>query len=136
MFGWLFYALLTLVLWGLWGVFSKIASSHLPGVIVYLVEVAVYLAVGGLIWLQMRPPFDWNYAGLIAAAAAGLSGGFALFFFFKALSLGPAAVIVPMTSLYPVITVILGIVFLQESLTARQLAGIMLAVAAFWLLSK
>jgi hypothetical protein len=41
MFGWLFYALLTLILWGVWGVFSKVASSHLPVSVVYLVEVAV-----------------------------------------------------------------------------------------------
>jgi bacterial/archaeal transporter family protein len=136
MFGWLFYALITLALWGLWGVFSKIASNHLPGYAIYLVEVSVYLAVGGLIWLQMRIPFDWNYPGLTAAVAAGLSGGFALFFFLKALSLGPAAVIVPLTSLYPVITVLLGITFLHESLTLRHLAGIILAVAAVCLLSK
>jgi bacterial/archaeal transporter family protein len=136
MFGWLFYALLTLVLWGLWGVFSKIASSHLPVCVIYLVEVSVYLLVGGLIWVQMRVPFDWNYPGLTAAVAAGLSGGFALFFFLKALSFGPATVIVPLTSLYPVITVLLGITFLHEGLTLRHLAGIILAVAAVWLLSK
>ena len=136
MFGWLFYALLTLVLWGLWGVFSKIASSHLPVCVIYLVEVSVYLLVGGLIWVQMRVPFDWNYPGLTAAVAAGLSGGFALFFLLKALSFGPATVIVPLTSLYPVITVLLGITFLHEGLTLRQLVGIILAVAAVWLLSK
>ncbi len=136
MIGWLFYALLTLVLWGLWGVFSKIASNHLPGYVIYLVEVSVYLVVGGLIWVQMHVPFAWNYPGLAAAVAAGLSGGFALFFFLKALSFGPAAVIVPLTSLYPVITVLLGITFLQESLTLRHLMGIILAVAAVWLLSK
>ena len=136
MFGWLFYALSTLILWGLWGVFSKVASSHLPVSVVYLVEVAVYLVVGGLIWAQGRIPFEWNYVGLTAAAAAGLSGGMALFFFLKALSSGPAAVIVPLTSLYPVITVILGVTFLQESLTLRHLVGIILAVAAVWLLAK
>jgi transporter family protein len=136
MAGWLFYALLALVLWGLWGVFSKVAATHLPSWAIFLVEILVYLLVGGFIWGLLRTPVAWTFPGLAAAVAAGLCGGWALFFFLKALASGPAAVVVPLTSLYPVITVALGVTFLQESLTVRHLAGIILAAAAVWLLSK
>jgi transporter family protein len=136
MAGWLFYALLALVLWGLWGVFSKIASTHLPSWVIFLVELLVYLLVGGFVWGLMRTPVTWTLPGTAAAVAAGLCGGFALFFFLKALASGPAAVVVPLTSLYPVITVVLGVTFLHESLTLRHLAGIILATAAVWLLSQ
>jgi transporter family protein len=135
MAGWLIYALLALVLWGLWGAFSKIASTLLPSWAIFLVELLVYLVVGGFIWGLQRTPVIWTLSGLAAAVAAGLCGGVALFFFLKALSSGPAVVVVPLTSLYPVITVALGVTFLQESLTVRHLAGIILAVAAVWLLS-
>jgi bacterial/archaeal transporter family protein len=135
MAGWLFYSLLALVLWGLWGVFSKVASTHLPSWVIFLVELGVYLVVGGFVWGLLRTPVTWTFPGAIAAVAAGLSGGFALFFFLRALSSGPAAVVVPLTSLYPVITVALGVTFLHESLSLRHLAGIILAAAAVWLLS-
>lgn len=134
--GWLFYALLALVLWGLWGIFSKVATTYLPSWVIFLIELLVYLVVGGFVWGLMRSPVTWTLPGLAAAVAAGLTGGFALFFFLKALASGPAAVVVPLTSLYPVITVALGVTFLQESLTLRQLAGIILAAGAVWLLSK
>jgi len=136
MAGWLFYSLLALVLWGLWGVFSKIAATHLPSWAIFLVEICVYLLVGGFIWGLLRTPVTWTFPGAAAAVAAGLSGGFALFFFLKALSTGPAAVVVPLTSLYPVITVLLGITFLQENLSLRHLLGILMASAAVWLLSQ
>jgi transporter family protein len=136
MTGWLWYSLLALVLWGLWGVFSKIASNHLPNWAIFLLELSGYLVVGGIIWGLLRTPVTWNFPGMAAALAAGLCGGWAFFCFLKALSSGPAAVVVPLTSLYPVITVALGIVFLQESLSVRQLAGIILAAGAIWLLSN
>jgi bacterial/archaeal transporter family protein len=135
MAGWLIYALLALLLWGLWGAFSKIASTLLPSWAIFLVQLLVYLVVGGFIWGLQRTPVIWTLSGLAAAVAAGLCGGVALFFFLKALSSGPAVVVVPLTSLYPLITVALGVTFLQESLTVRHLAGIILAAAAVWLLS-
>ena len=99
-------------------------------------EIGVYLVVGGLIWGLLRTPVTWTVTGAAAAVAAGLAGGFALFFFLKALSTGPAAVVVPLTSLYPVITVLLGITFLQEDISLRHLLGILMAAAAVWLLSQ
>jgi transporter family protein len=134
--GWLLFSLLALILWGLWGVFSKIAATHLPSWAIFLVEIWVYLVVGGFIWGLLRTPVTWTVPGATAAVAAGLAGGFALFFFLKALASGPAAVVVPLTSLYPVISVLLGLTFLHESLSLRHLTGIILAAAAVWLLAQ
>ncbi len=136
MTGWLVYSFLALLLWGLWGIFNKIATAHLPSWAIFLVELLVYLVVGGFVWGLLRSPVSWNVPGVLAAVAAGLAGGLALFFFLNALATGPASVVVPLTSLYPVITVILGVTLLHESLTMRHLAGIILAFGAVWLLSK
>ena len=109
---------------------------HLPSWAICVVDLGPYLVVGGILFAFFRTPITWNFPGVLAAAAAGLAGGFALFFFFKALATGPASMIVPFTSLYPVLTVILSVFFLHESLTARHLAGIILATLAVWLLSN
>ena len=71
MAGWLFYSLLALILWGLWGVFSKIAATHLPSWAIFLVEICVYLLVGGFIWALLRTPVTWTFPGAAAAVAAG-----------------------------------------------------------------
>jgi bacterial/archaeal transporter family protein len=134
--GWLLYSLLALVLWGLWGLFSKIAAINIPSWAIFFVEIWVYLGMGGLIWWILRTPVTWTATGAAAAVASGLTGGFALFFFLKALASGPATVVVPLTSLYPVITVLLSIIFLHEGLSLRHLTGIILATAAVWLLAQ
>ena len=59
-----------------------------------------------------------------------------LLFFFEALARGSATVVVPLTALYPAVAVVLSRIFLQEALTLRHLAGLALAMAAVWLLSK
>lgn len=59
-----------------------------------------------------------------------------LLLFFEALARGPAMVVVPLTALYPAVAVVLSRIFLQEALTLRHLAGLALALAAVWLLSK
>ena len=65
---------------------------------------------------------------------AGLAMAVGLLFFFEALGRGSAAVVVPLTALYPAITVLLSRIFLQEALTLRHLVGLALALAAAWLL--
>lgn len=136
MAAWMVYSLLALLLWGVWGILNKVATSRLPSWMVFSVELLPYLMVGGIVWGLSRGPVVWNGPGLAAAMAAGLSGGVALFFFLKALASGPASVVVPLTSLYPVITVLLGVTLLGETLTGRHVAGILLAMGAVWLLSK
>ncbi len=58
-----------------------------------------------------------------------------LLLFLEALSKGPATVVVPLTALYPAVTVVLSRLFLKEALTWRHLVGLALALAAAWLLS-
>jgi transporter family protein len=61
---------------------------------------------------------------------------FGLLCFLNALTVGAATVVVPLTALYPLVTVILSWALLRENLTPRHLAGIALALLAGWLLSK
>jgi transporter family protein len=48
---------------------------------------------------------------------------------------GKASVVVPATSLSPVITVLMGFFILKEKLTASQKIGLVLAIIAIYLLS-
>ncbi len=44
--------------------------------------------------------------------------------------------VVPLTSLYPLVTVVVGVTFLAESMTLRHLVGIILAAVAVLLLAE
>jgi len=112
---WLGFSLLALGLWGVWGFLGKLAAQHLPAQQVYLLAVSGHLAVGGLPPDggaggglpgnpgESAPP--WGPAWPWPWAFSGSS---------EALGRGPATVVVPLTALYPAITVLLSRVFLQS----------------------
>jgi len=133
---WLALALVSLGLWGIWGVFCKVATQHLGPQVAYLIGIFGYVPVLGILLYETGGKAPWHPWGWAAALAAGMSTGFGLFFFFRALHTGTASVVVPLTSLYPVVTVLLSWLFLGENLSPRQLTGLILAMAAVWLLSE
>jgi transporter family protein len=55
--------------------------------------------------------------------------------YYRALSLGPVSVVSPIFGMFLVLSSIIGITFLNESLTARKAAGILLGVVAVYLVS-
>ena len=55
--------------------------------------------------------------------------------YYRALSLGPVSVVSPIFGMFLVLSSVIGIAFLNESLTARKVAGIGLAIVAIYLVS-
>ena len=68
--------------------------------------------------------------GILLAVAAGLAGGFAVTAFQKALSCGPLSTSISLTSLYPLIPVLYGVLLLGEKITVAKGTGMGLAVTA------
>jgi transporter family protein len=132
---WLAFSLLAVVLWGGWGFLSKVAARELPSQAVYLLAGCGHGAVIGYLWLSGGLAVSGNSWGLAAGLAAGLCLACGLLFFLKGLAVGTATVVVPLTALYPLVTVILSWALLRENLTPRHLAGIVLALTAGWLLA-
>ena len=133
---WQFYASLALVVWGLWGYLPKralvtldprsvLVLEGLGGVVVAL---ALLLASGGRVSVDR--------AGLLAAVATGVCGLGGAYFFLLALQRGKASVIVPFTSLYPLVTLALSVLLLRERPSPANLLGIAFAIAAVILLSR
>lgn len=133
---WLGFSLLALGLWGVWGFLGKVAAQNLPAPAVYLLTISGHLVVVAFILVEGLGPVSWQPWGVGAALGSGIAMAVALLFFLKALARGPALVVVPLTALYPAVTVMLSWIFLREALTLRHLIGLALALAAVWLLSK
>jgi bacterial/archaeal transporter family protein len=135
---WFFYSLLTILAWGAWAVVSKIASG---GVDAYTNQ--FYFSIG---LLPLVVLVGWrsgqgkrcrgNGKGVAWAFLTGILGGAGNIAFFHALIIGgKASIVVPTTALFPFVTVILAVALLHERINIRQKVGLVLALAAIYLLS-
>lgn len=67
--------------------------------------------------------------------AAGIALTVGILAYYRALSLGPISIVAPVFGMFLVTSSVVGIFFLEESLTARKVAGICLAIVAVYLVS-
>ncbi len=134
---WLWFSLLAMGLWGLWGFLSQVATLKLSLGTIYLFSLVGHVAVIGYLVATGGVVFTWYPGSMAAALGAGICMAFGLLSFFKALAGGPPiCLVVPLTALYPMVTVILSWTLLREGFTLRQLAGLVLALPAVWLLAS
>jgi bacterial/archaeal transporter family protein len=118
----LFFALLAFVLWGFWGLTSKMAINAVgPGNIFgFYVVSSLAAPIVYLLFRRVRPERSRasnppRIVWVLGAAALALNvcGVFAFSF---ALNAGFASLVVPISSAYPLVTVILAVALLHEKL--------------------
>lgn len=132
---WYFYSLLTVVTWGLWGVFSKLASNYAQPRQALLFQTAGVLLFALLVLAMERFTIHWSLPGFSWAALGGFFAFIGFLTFFAALDEGKASTVVTLSALYPLVTILLSIAFLHEKLTMRQSVGIGFALIACALLA-
>lgn len=134
---WFAFSLLALILFGVSGVTQKLSTNHISfeaSFVCFCVAMGVISVV-----VASTTPINWHLsAGSIALAAlGGFLNGLGALTSFAALKLGgKASIVIPIVNLYPLVAVGGGWMFLGETLNARQIAGIALALAAVILLSQ
>lgn len=134
----LLFSGLTIFLWGLWGFFGKLAlERRMAPASIFVAEVLVSAACALPVLFVLygrqgdAPPHaSWNVFGVASGAALALG----LLFYYFALERGQVSVIVPLTSIYPVVSVLLGLGLLKERPSLSQWLGIVLVVAGVALL--
>jgi transporter family protein len=156
---WLLWSLASIVLWGVWGLVSKVASE---GVDAYVNQLLYTVGLAPLMvfvaWTVHRrsrgdsaepgnepgngPGSETGknrkdrLHGIFWAFLTGILGGVGNLAFFQALVKGgKASVVAPVTALFPMVTVVLALVFLKERLGRVQWVGLGLAFVAIYLLS-
>ncbi|MFB6189239.1 MAG: EamA family transporter [Halapricum sp.] len=134
----LFWALGAMVSYSFVFLFVKLAQRELPVFTVMSIAIFVLMAMTTLVTALTG---EWALASFtgrhtLYAYAAGLGLAGAVVGYFRALSLGPVSVVVPIYGLFIVGGSVLGIVVLNESLTIRKLLGIAFAVLSVVLIAK
>jgi transporter family protein len=124
-----------IVLWGVAGLLQKICTLDISGELSTLWFLGAFPLGSALLFadpvLELLPLETWALVACLGLFF-GL-GNLALLMAFA--SGGKASVIVPLTGLYPVVSVPLAILFLGERPGAREWAGIGLALASVVALS-
>ncbi|HXS76157.1 MAG TPA: DMT family transporter [Terracidiphilus sp.] len=137
---WLVWSLLTIVLWGTWGLVSKIASAGVDAYMNQLLYTAglaplmVFVAI--TVYRERGAKTIHRGSGVFWAFLTGILGGVGNIAFFQAMVKGgKASVVAPVTALFPMVTVLLALMFLKEKLGRTQWLGLALAFAAIYMLS-
>ncbi len=73
-----------------------------------------------------------HHIGVISGAVASIGS----LFFYLALSKGEASRVMSLTALYPLVTVILSVIFFKEPIGIKKLIGVISALIAMYLLSS
>ena len=150
---WLLWTLLAVFCWGVWALLGKLIGEALSpaltqalstiGLIPVILALGFSMNIRGKARLASAVPNPLTHAGggegnrrrgaLLALGAGTLTclGNVA---YYGVLNRGAkAATVVPLTALYPVVTVLLAVMVLKERLNLIQIAGIGLSLIAIYL---
>jgi len=128
---------MTTIFWGIWGAFIETPEkAGFPATLGYVVWALTMIpcALFALYKINWKPEHDLR--SVFLGSATGLLGAGGQLLLFQALRQGPAYIVFPIISLYPVLTIALSIIFLRERTKLRQWIGIVLALIAMFFLSN
>jgi len=133
---WVLYSALALLAWGFWAFFPKMSLNTLDPKTAFMFEVFGGAITGTFVFLLLRPQIAGaEIRGILPAFLTGIAGYLGLLCFMYAIRSGKICVVAPLTALYPVVTMVLAMIFLREKISIVQFAGIILALLSVVLIS-
>ena len=129
--GWLVNALVTVVLWGVWGAFSGLSPQRgFPETLVYVVWALTMVPPALVVLKQAGWQLDRSRRAIGYGLAVGLLGAGGQMLLFYAVARGPAYLIFPIISLSPVVTIAMSFLLMGERTGRLGAFGILLALLA------
>ena len=134
-----YWALLAALTWGCVPVLEKIGLSKIPvfpGLLIRCLGV-ILGAIILLVWkhdvireslVKVTPAWGYLIAGGFLASVVGQ------IFFYNALKDGEASKVVPLAASYPLISFLIGVIFLAEKLTLAKVGGLLFIILGVVLL--
>jgi drug/metabolite transporter (DMT)-like permease len=133
---WMAYGLLTLLLFGMSCITQKFTTRYISDELSTIFFTIGFVPLALVIWLVGSPPWNLSAKDWAVGIAVGLLMAIGTLALFAALRRGKASIVTPLTALYPLITVILAVMFLNEHLDLTRIAAIAIALVAAMALSK
>jgi len=114
--GWLVFALLVFLAWGVQGYFLKFANQKMKAESIFFYMAITSLSLAPIAWLMADAPdtANWSWDGAGLAFGIGLLNAFGALFLVYAFRYGKAIVVSPMVNcLPPIITTVLSLILLS-----------------------
>ncbi|MBU1007273.1 MAG: EamA family transporter [Candidatus Omnitrophica bacterium] len=134
-----YFALMTAVVWGLVPVLEKMGVARVaPFTGVFIRSFGVI--IGAFILAALNPQviktaFKADIRTILLLVVGGLMASIVgQLLFYNALKTGEASKVVPIAGIYPLVTFLIGILFLGESVTLVKMAGVTLILVGLYLL--
>jgi transporter family protein len=133
---WVIFAIIATTMWGLGSFFGKIALMRdIPYRVYFFEGIGTITVLTSLVIFKRHEIFT-GFVVNPYALLMGLTWGIGTIIFIIALQPAKLSALVPLTAVYPAITVILGVIVLHERLDLRETLGILFAIVTVVLLSK
>lgn len=133
---WMAYALLTLIFFGVSCITQKFTTRYISDELSTIFFTVGFVALAVVISLAGSPPWNLGAKDWVLGIVVGLLMATGTLALFAALRRGKASIVTPLTALYPLVTVILAVVFLNEHFDSVKIAAIAVALIAGMALSK
>ncbi|HKQ38039.1 MAG TPA: DMT family transporter, partial [Verrucomicrobiae bacterium] len=134
---WFAWSLLALISWGIWAILARAIGDALsPAQSQALSTLGMLPIIAVVPFLGKKQLARKPRKGTAVALAAGMLSCLGNVTYYHALNRGEkAATVVPLTAMYPLVTIVLAVLLLRERLNRVQLGGIVLSLAAIYLLN-
>ena len=127
------YAFIALIGWGIWAIGSKILTRYFN-----TLSTTFWISFWSIVFLTFFIFFRRSLMinrYVIYTIPIGLVSLIAIVAFYKALSIGPSSVVLPLTNMYVILPVLFGFIVLKEAVTLPRILGIIFAILATILLT-
>lgn len=134
---WPFWALLSAVFAAMTAIFAKVGIEGVDSDVATFIRTVVILVTLGFILLALgkfHSPGHLSTKTWVFLVLSGLATGASWICYFRALKLGPAALVAPVDKLSVILVAIFGVLLLGERLDPRQWIGVVLVGAGAILL--
>lgn len=133
---WLWFAIVTTLFWGVWGAFIEIPEkAGFPATLGYSVWALTMIPCALVALAILHWKLEHDARSVFLGSTVGFLGAGGQLILFEALRLGPAYLVFPIISVYPVVTITLSLALLHERASRRAWAGIVSALIAMVALS-
>ena len=122
------FGILAAIAWGTADLFAAKASRRLsPEAVALWVSLIGVIAFAG-IYLVFPGNLSWTHTGFLYAVAAGVSLELGLFMLFRGLDAGPVSIVSPISSAYPLVSLLILLGVFGGTLPSIEIVGIIVTV--------
>jgi len=115
---------------------AKLGADKIAPGPLQILATAGTLPLALMAFIQLRLRLEKDVRGISYGILNGVLSGIGLLAYYAAVSRGKVAVVGPVTSLFPLLTVVLAFFLLRERLSRTQMVGVALSLVAIGIFSQ